>query len=66
MKSQFFASLFDCLSVIGLGMVILLARKRVASKIPDPAQKQKVERILMYRDKDGVQFRDVEFSPSRQ
>ena len=48
MKYQLIASLFDCLSVIAIGVVILLARKRAVAKISDPAQKEKVGRILKY------------------
>ena len=48
MKLQLIAALFDCLSVIGIGIFMLLSRKRVAAKTPDPAKKVKTERWLKY------------------
>lgn len=48
MRIQLVASLFDCLSVIGIGIFIFLARKKVVAKMADPAKKVKVERVLKY------------------
>ncbi|MDE3100419.1 MAG: hypothetical protein KGJ88_13195 [Verrucomicrobiota bacterium] len=48
MKYQIIASLFDCLSVVAVGIFLLLARNRAVAKISDPARKEKVGRILKY------------------
>ena len=46
MNAQLIASLFDSLTIIGCGILLLLGRKRVVLKISDPAKKLKTERIL--------------------
>jgi hypothetical protein len=48
MKLQFIAPLFDCISVIGIGICLLLSRKRAVAKISDTGKKAKVERSLKY------------------